>query len=95
MSALKKCPSCGRAGSDIGTCGSHLTCPKQSVPIVATDVVLHCDACEITRVVAAADIIRGKPMRAEHMCIQENCECRPMTLETSPVLRPAGGKAKN
>lgn len=102
---MNKCPNtlCGRTGDDIGKCGAHKTCPQQAVPVEPTDIILHCDLCEITRVVPASTVIKGKAISEAHMCLSDVCECRPIsTTAPAPALRapkpasqPAKGKAKD
>lgn len=74
--ALLKCDTCGRTGDEVGKCGSFLTCPKAGVPIEATDIVLSCELCSITRVVAAGRVMQGKPLQANPMCPVEVCKAR-------------------
>jgi hypothetical protein len=75
---MNKCPSCVRAGPDIGTCGSHLMCPGTSIPVVpATDIVLHCEPCDKTRVISVVDLVRGRKVALELQCPRgDDCKCR-------------------
>lgn len=94
---MDKCPSCGRAGDDVGTCGAFVTCPRAGVPTVPTDVILQCDRCEITRAIPASRIITGKPLVSGHPCPvgEEACECRPIVVTAKPAQgKPARGKAE-
>jgi hypothetical protein len=93
---MNKCPNihCGRAGDDIGQCGSFATCPRQAVPVEVTDVVLHCGLCELTRVVPAATIIQGKSISEAHMCLSGVCQARPVST-TAPAPLSVKGKATN
>lgn len=92
---MQKCQTCGRAGDDVVTCGSFVTCPKATVPVEPTDVILQCDHCEITRAVSAPRIIHGKPLPAAHVCPlgEDTCECRPVVVSAKPDAKvPARGK---
>ena len=91
---MLKCAQCGRAGNDIGDCGSPLTCPKQGVPIEAGDVVLHCAPCDVTRVVSAHRAITGKALQGSHACPrgEAHCACRAVNDVEPAKERPARGK---
>lgn len=78
--ALLKCDTCGRTGEEVGHCGSFLTCPKVGVPIEPTDIVLSCDRCGLTRVVAAGRIMQGKALAATSDCPVADCEARAIFL---------------
>jgi hypothetical protein len=92
---MLKCNACGRVGDDIGTCGSHITCPRQGVQVEPTDVVLHCDLCDITRVISAGRIMQGKPLQSAHDCPQADCQCRPVLVQSPEApASTAKGKAR-
>lgn len=100
--ALLKCLPCGRTGDEVGRCGSFMTCPKQGVPIEPTDIVLSCDRCGITRVVAAGRVMQGKPLEATSMCPVETCEARaifltnvePATMPSEPLATKAANRGE-
>jgi hypothetical protein len=95
MSALQKCAACGRAGDELGTCGSFATCPNQAVPVGPADVVLQCDRCEITRAISASRIIHGRSLQSPHACPlgEETCECKAIVLSVKPAQgKPARGE---
>lgn len=95
---MQKCPNatCGRVGDEIGQCGSFATCPKSAVAVEVTDVVLHCDLCEITRCVPASTIIKGKALAAAHMCLSDVCQCRPVMQAPPKNVKPTQpAKASN
>lgn len=72
---MERCLSCSRAGPDIGTCGSFLTCPKQARPVdPKTEVTIRCDACDITRAVSVETLLRAKEPRVDHICPQGDCK---------------------
>lgn len=89
---MQKCPNalCGRTGDEIGQCGSFVICPRTSVPVPPTDVVLHCSLCEITRAIPAGSIMKGKGIEG-HSCKQAECCARPIAT-TAP--RPAKAPQK-
>jgi hypothetical protein len=75
---MQKCPSCPRAGADIGSCGHIAMCPGTSVPVEpGKDVILHCEPCEKTRVVSVVDLIHGRRKGLDLQCPRgDNCACR-------------------
>lgn len=91
---MLKCPSCVRAGPDVGTCGSHLMCPGTNVPVdPATDIVLHCAPCDKTRVVSVIDMVRGRKVALELQCPRgDDCKCRVVEL-ISHTMTSSLGKA--
>lgn len=93
--ALLKCLPCGRTGDEIGKCGSFLTCPKVGTPLDPADILLNCELCGITRVVAAGRVMQGKALASNPMCPVETCQARPVFLSTlEPHSDPDGIAAK-
>lgn len=93
---MLKCNACGRVDAEIGTCGSFLTCPKAGVPLAPTDIVLHCDLCDVTRVVAAGRVMQGKALTANPTCLVGDCQARAVFLSAvEPSHEPADLKTSS
>lgn len=84
---MERCLSCSRAGPDIGTCGSFMTCPKQARPVdPKTEVTIRCDACDITRAVSVETLLRAKEPRVDHICPQGDCKAFIVRPEPATAL---------
>jgi hypothetical protein len=88
------CTACPRAGKDVGTCGSPLTCPKTVRPVdPATDVVVTCALCDVTRVVSVGQMMSGKLPNLENSCQREMVNClavlQPSAAAPAPTKKAA------
>lgn len=102
---MNKCTQCGRTDADLGTCGQHVTCPilkgAPAVPVdLAHDVVLHCDPCGFTRVVAVTRLTHNQQPNMDVTCQRgDECACiviHPVatTPATDPMHHPVMEPAK-
>jgi hypothetical protein len=80
---MLKCtqPGCGRAGDDIGDCGSGgvIPCPTPVEVDPARDIVISCKACKMTRVVSIPDQLlkRGS---STPTCLGSTDRCRAVVV---------------
>lgn len=95
MIAMLKCNTCHRAGDEVGTCGSFLTCPRPNFPEVdpAKDCVIRCDICEHTIALPARDVVKGTPMRVDLHCTRDEGTCGAYVVHPTEDVKPKAPRA--
>lgn len=87
---MQKCLQCSRVGDDIGLCGAPITCPKQGREIdPATDIVIRCDLCDITRAVSVNTLTKHQDPRLDNACQSDVCKAYVVVQKPAKTKAPA------
>ena len=91
---MLKCPACARTDSDMGTCGSRLTCPMlngaEPVEVHPDDhVVLRCGPCDRTWAIPVKALLHDSdPLkRLDYVCPRgtDTCAVKAIPLFAVPA----------